>query len=371
MSMYKRGLRDNVQDELMRYNGEINDMDDLTEAAIELDDKLHQRAIEKRGGSGFAGRTTWGSGPRGGRDSYGQRGDPMELDVLELQGKGTDRFGPRKCYTCGKPGHIARNYRSKNKVQRSQLNVMEPLLRTDTPIPQFTPTTSDEEMETSLGNLRDINKRVTDSIKKLEDEKLEGTSRNPLNKTDKQRCYAIDIRNHLYSRQHWSFCYLDYCPVHYEAKQNSTWTPRMPVNLECPHNKWSDCSDDKCSVYLMTKRHEGYFLGHLKVWYEMFDSGLNASRPDCQQNRIMEWDDQDTPLWQRCLKTTCPNHKEDKIRFGIQKATETLTNCSPERGNSRNYDLYIALPITIGRHQTAALLDTGAVRNFISSRFVR
>ena len=53
----------------MRYNGEINDMDDLTKAAIELDDKLYQRSIEKRGESRFTGRTTWGQGTRGGRDS--------------------------------------------------------------------------------------------------------------------------------------------------------------------------------------------------------------------------------------------------------------------------------------------------------------
>jgi len=375
MSMYKRGLRDNVQDELMRHGGKIDDMDDLTEVAIELDDKLHQRAIEKRGGvGGFTGRSTWGSGPRGGREPWGRdRGDPMELDVMNPQDGGqAERGSPRKCYSCGKPGHIARNCRSKNKVQRSQLNVMEPLPRIDTPTPQLTPTTSDEEMEEALGRLSETNQRATNAVKKLKAETHSSTPVNLVNKTDEQRCYAIDIRNYLHDQQHWTFCYVEYCPAHYGAKQNSTWTPQLPKTLTCVYVYWSNCTDDRCAIHLMNKRHEGYFPGHLEFWYEAFDSGLNASGPYCGQNRITEWDNQDQPLWQRCLKTSCPTHKKDKIRFGVQKITEVLANCSPAREqNSRNYDLYIALPITVGRHQTAALLDTGAVRNFVSSSFVK
>ena len=30
-----------------------------------------------------------------------------------------------KCYSCGKPGHFARDYRSKNMVSRPQLNIIE------------------------------------------------------------------------------------------------------------------------------------------------------------------------------------------------------------------------------------------------------
>ena len=112
----------------MDYQGKIEDMDDLTEAAIEIDDGLHRRTIEKHG-SGYAGRTAWGD-PRGNRNTWGNgRGDPIELDVLEPQGRGTGRSSPRKCYTYGKPGHIARNCRSKNQMQRSQLNVLYELLR--------------------------------------------------------------------------------------------------------------------------------------------------------------------------------------------------------------------------------------------------
>jgi len=46
--MFRRGLKDNLKDEIMRDGRSINDMSDLIEVAIDLDDKLYERAMEKR-----------------------------------------------------------------------------------------------------------------------------------------------------------------------------------------------------------------------------------------------------------------------------------------------------------------------------------
>ena len=46
--MFQRDFKNNVKDELMRYEKEINTLEDLIEAAIELDDKLYQRAMKRR-----------------------------------------------------------------------------------------------------------------------------------------------------------------------------------------------------------------------------------------------------------------------------------------------------------------------------------
>jgi len=48
MTMFRRGLKDNLKDEIMRDGRSINDMFDLIEVAIDLDDKLYKRAMKKR-----------------------------------------------------------------------------------------------------------------------------------------------------------------------------------------------------------------------------------------------------------------------------------------------------------------------------------
>jgi len=48
MTMFRRGLKDNLKDEIMRDGKSINDMFDLIEVAIDFDDKLYERAMKKR-----------------------------------------------------------------------------------------------------------------------------------------------------------------------------------------------------------------------------------------------------------------------------------------------------------------------------------
>jgi len=48
MTMFRRDLKDNLKDEIMRDGKFINDMFDFIEVAIDLDDKLYKRAMKKR-----------------------------------------------------------------------------------------------------------------------------------------------------------------------------------------------------------------------------------------------------------------------------------------------------------------------------------
>ncbi len=48
MTMFRRDLKDNLKDEIMRDGKSISDMFDLIEVAIDLDDKLYERAMKKR-----------------------------------------------------------------------------------------------------------------------------------------------------------------------------------------------------------------------------------------------------------------------------------------------------------------------------------
>jgi hypothetical protein len=48
MIMFRRDLKNNLKNEIMRDDKSINDMFDLIEVAIDLDDKLYKRAMKKR-----------------------------------------------------------------------------------------------------------------------------------------------------------------------------------------------------------------------------------------------------------------------------------------------------------------------------------
>ena len=98
MTMYRRGLKENVKDELMRSRGEFQTLEQLINKAIEINDKLYERAIEKRYITG--GRTYALLGRSGGRG----RGDPMELDSTQKRfkkgrGGNSKKVGSLKCYT--------------------------------------------------------------------------------------------------------------------------------------------------------------------------------------------------------------------------------------------------------------------------------
>ena len=126
--MFHHGLKDNMKDELTFNRAEVTTLDKLISCAIDINDKLFEHMMETchDGGSSHP-RWHVGSYKRTtnnhlATNPYGYA--PMELDALhstKTHGKGlANKAGRRRkaliCYTCGKPGHMARDCRSKNKV---------------------------------------------------------------------------------------------------------------------------------------------------------------------------------------------------------------------------------------------------------------
>jgi hypothetical protein len=188
ITMYYQGLKDNVKDELMRSAADQSTLENMVKAAIEIDDRLYERQMEKRHTGQFRGRSGYNPNSWTERNS---RRDPnaMELDAT-IKGpkrgkKGKNRAkkqdtkkreGP-KCYNCQKPGHFARECRGR-KVQPQQLNMA---LRTTQTSKEECDVTAEEPRHNTLG---------------------------------------------------WTACYDDDCLTHINEKNGAGWFPRKPRRQE-------------------------------------------------------------------------------------------------------------------------------------------
>ena len=130
MAIYQQGLKENIKDELIRYTGRIESLDELIQASIELDNKLYKQAIEKRK-KGYIPREQSGKG------SFGNaiQDKPIDIDnpvyniLRVLSSTGDNKKTQKskgKCYIYRKLGYFARNYRSKNKINRTkEINIVQ------------------------------------------------------------------------------------------------------------------------------------------------------------------------------------------------------------------------------------------------------
>ena len=131
----------------------------MIERAIAIDDKLYFRAIERNSKKNIQGyiRYAFSPGAYGRTPSYLQK-NLIKFDNLQVstakkeKKKGIDRKSILNYYIYKKPGHIVRNYKLKNKVQRPQYNMLsiEPLLNNSNKDNIFIP---EDNLEKSAGSL--------------------------------------------------------------------------------------------------------------------------------------------------------------------------------------------------------------------------
>jgi hypothetical protein len=139
MTMFRRDLKNNLKNEIMRDGKSISDMFDLIEVAIDLDDKLYKRAMKKRydqfrerAETSFESTIEYHLKESRSSQKYSnsdyRESASMKLDSTQYcKEKNSRRKQDSKsktCYSCDKSSHFARDCRSKNLMIPRQINAM-------------------------------------------------------------------------------------------------------------------------------------------------------------------------------------------------------------------------------------------------------
>ena len=141
--MYRRKLKEQVKNELMRDERAYETLDELIEIFIDLDDKLYERAMKKKYDEESRGRAEIYLSRLS--SSYFERLNfdkirriDEHVDIVSMKLNFTIRFNKGKnlkikrgnmkkdktCYSCDKSSHFAKDCRSRKMMFQRQINVM-------------------------------------------------------------------------------------------------------------------------------------------------------------------------------------------------------------------------------------------------------
>ena len=319
--MYRRGLKPQVKKELMRDGAVCDDLDSLIRASTRVDDQIHELAMELRhdGGVSGLGHTGLYSGGSHGkkrfsRDPYGPM--PMELDFTEKKKpfRGKKQQGGKKamnCYGCGKPGHIARDCRSKNMVKRPQLNILErvPVRKTEPPKDQQETEYDDTELDAIMDDLLAlVNPPINRELQSREEELREEIAKKQRNIAKIEQRLA-DIHEQLKELDSDNECDGGYVrkgkpEQSRESEDDSDWE-----NLSQTSKKEGDRAASRAST---SKDPQTKLEERVEFYQEKVAGGLlqkefrnDSAHP---QHGVMHWS--------ACADETCMVHYQAKINLG-------------------------------------------------------
>ena len=141
--MYRRELKEQIKNELMRDERVYETLDELIEIFIDFDDKLYERVMKRKYDEELKGRAETYSSRlsssyfEGSNFGKGRRVDEF-VEIVSMKLNSTIRFNKEKnlkakrdnmkknktCYSCGKSSHFVKDCRSREMMPQRQINVM-------------------------------------------------------------------------------------------------------------------------------------------------------------------------------------------------------------------------------------------------------
>lgn len=114
MAHFYRGLKDEIKDKIIGGTRPDN-LVEMIERAVTIDNRLYELRLEKKGQSGLISGTKAQRPARAPKAYHGLH--PVKVETLSLipggdkphNGRNSNSKG--RCYSCGKEGHFAREYR--------------------------------------------------------------------------------------------------------------------------------------------------------------------------------------------------------------------------------------------------------------------
>ena len=141
--MYRRELKEQIKNELMRDDRAYKTLDELIEIFIDFDDKLYERVMKRKYDEESKGRVEIYSSRLSSSYSRESNFDKERrvnefAEIISMKLNFTIRFNKGKklkakrdnmrkdktCYSCGKSSHFAKNCRSREMMSQRQINIM-------------------------------------------------------------------------------------------------------------------------------------------------------------------------------------------------------------------------------------------------------